>query len=99
MWLPPASLALVEPFARRHVATLSVATSTGRNLILDPAGSTLDPWHDVLGCGRHQPHLERAPTPHALAPIALQDQLHPGSTISGHRNSPYVSKDLETMRR
>ena len=59
--VPAAALALVEPLAGRPVAALAVAPPAGGELVLDPARTTLDARHEVLGRRRHQPDLERAP--------------------------------------
>ena len=70
------------------MAAFAVATSARRELVLDPAGPTLDAWHEVLGRRGDQADVERATTPHALGAVAFEDLVHALATIRLARRRP-----------
>jgi glutamyl-tRNA synthetase len=59
------------------MSAFAVAAPARRQLVLDPARTTLDARHEVLGGGRDEADLERATTPHARGAVAFEDALHP----------------------
>ena len=73
---PAATLALVQPIARRGVPTLAVAPPAGRDLVLDPGRAALHPRDEMVGGGLHESG-ECSPAPHAA--LAVPDQ---------HRSQP-----------
>jgi cation transport regulator ChaB len=77
---PPTPLALVDPLARCAMTPLVVAPPTGRDLVLQPAGSTLDARHEVLRGRAVEATLQGPSAPHALRAVALQDHVHATSS-------------------
>jgi hypothetical protein len=73
--------ALGHPLGRSAVAAPDVAAFTGRDLVLDPTGTALEPGHDMLGGGRHEAVIEWAAAPHAGRAIARKDHLHALSAV------------------
>lgn len=61
------------------MAALSVAAPARGELVLDPARPALDAGDEVLGGRRNPALLQRAPTPHALRPVAHE---HGGEPVA-----------------
>jgi hypothetical protein len=71
--LQAALLAVAQPVDGRGVPARAVAGPAGGDLVLGPRRPALQPRHDVLQRGEPVPGLERAPAPHALVAVAIED--------------------------
>ena len=59
------------------MTAFAVAATAGREFVLDPARSTLDAWHEVLGGRGDESDVERTTAPDALRAVSLEDEFHP----------------------
>ena len=99
MRLPAATFALIQPLAKRSVAAFPVAATASGDFVLEPAWPTLDTRDQVFSGRRYQVHFQVAPAPHALATVALQDDLAALLSIHGCRTQAKASADELSVKR
>jgi type IV secretory pathway VirB9-like protein len=76
-WTPASTLTFVQPIGGRLVPTLSVATTTRRQLVFNPTWATLDSWHQVIR-SRRIAFAQRCAAPHTRPSIAIENDGQAG---------------------